>query len=159
MEISLDSLIASWQFVWQENNLLIGNLTLSKESEKIQTNQAENETDKLSKHSKCAKGFAGQNDTSDVHDRHVCEATSWENNESSDFAEHFETSTELSEEVSDLSTNEWLEKICKKRRQKRYRSVFVYICIIIILSNVVLKNQNTVGSTYWSRFARLIWLQ
>jgi hypothetical protein len=148
MEISLDSLIASWQFVWQENNLLIGNLTLSKESEKIQTNQAENETEKLSKHSKCAKGSAGQNDTSDVHDRHVCEATSWENNDSSDFAEHFETSTELSEEVSDLSTNEWLEKICKKRRQKRYRSVFVYICIIIILSNVVLKNQNTVGSTY-----------
>ena len=127
MEISLDSLIASWQFVWQENNLLIGNLTLKKDSEKIQTNQAENETDKLSKHSKCTEGSAGQNNASDVHDRNVCEATSWENNDSSDFAEHFETSTELSEEVSDLSTNEWLEKICKKRRQKRYRSVFVYI--------------------------------
>jgi hypothetical protein len=132
MEISLDSLIASWQFVWQENNLLIGNLTLKKDSEKIQTNQAENETDELSKHSKCSEGSADQNDTSDVHDRNVCEATSWENNDSPDFAEPFETSTELSEEVSDLSTNEWLEKICKKRRQKRYRSIFVYICIIKI---------------------------
>ena len=143
MELSLDSLIASWQFVWQENNFLIANLNLKNESEtnceNIQ-NKTENETEKFSKNNKGFEGFReseSQNvqfniDGSNLSNRNVLEGTSGKSNDSSDFSEHFETTittfseeTTLSDEISDLtrlSNNEWLENVCKKRQKKRYRS-------------------------------------